>query len=148
MFKKPLLLGLLLLLVLSACGDVKEKKAAGKFGMKDKNTPVYAALQFFDEIYRGKNISGALALSSPKMARLLQSYRSNRNVQRHVLNMSFDTVEFNSHDGSAGREEFAKESSVTLFFEGKLNGNILKDFRVVKLIRPGGKWLVDEVSPY
>ncbi|MFT4994924.1 MAG: hypothetical protein ACI965_001966 [Paraglaciecola sp.] len=146
MLKTPPLLILLLLLVLSACSEVNEKKTAGKFGMMDENTPDYAALQFFDGIYRGKDISGALKLSSPKMGRLLQSYRTNRNVQRHVFNMPYDTVEFKPHAVSAGRKEFAKEAQVRLFFEGEINGNILKDLRVVKLVRPGKKWLVDEVS--
>lgn len=146
MLKKTPLLVLLLLLVLGACGGVKEKTISGKFGMMDVNTPEYAALQFFDGIYRGKDITGALELSSPKMKRLLQSYRTNRNVQRHVFNMRYDTVEFRPHAGSAGRNEFAKEIQVSLFFEGELDGNILKDLRVVKLVRPGGKWLVDEVS--
>jgi hypothetical protein len=146
MLKKVSLLVLFSLLVLGGCGDTKEKKTAGKFGMMDENIPDYAALQFFDSIYRGKDISGALALSSPSMLRLLQSYRTNRNVQRHILNMRFDSVEFKPHAGSAGRNEFAKEAQVILFFEGQLDRKILKDLRVVKLVRPGKKWLVDAVS--
>ena len=146
MLKKVSLLVLFSLLVLGGCGDTKEKKTAGKFGMIDENIPDYAALQFFDSIYHGKDISGALALSSPRILRLLQSYRTNRNVQRHILNMRFDSVEFKPHAGSAGRNEFAKEAQVTVFFEGQLDGKILKDLRVVKLVRPGKKWLVDAVS--
>lgn len=146
MLKKPPLFVLFLLLALSACGEVKKQKAAGKFGMMDENIPEYAALQFFDGIYRGQDITKALELSSPKMVRLLNSYRTNRNVQRHVLNMRYDTVEFKPHAGSAGRNEFAKEAQVTLFFEGELDGNVLKDLRVVKLVRPKNNWLVDEVS--
>jgi hypothetical protein len=146
MLKKVSLLVLFSLLVLGGCGDTKEKKTAGKVGMRDENIPDYAALQFFDSIYRGKDISGALALSSPSMLRLLQSYRTNRNVQRHILNMRFDSVEFKPHAGRAGRNEFAKEAQVILFFEGQLDRIILTDLRVVKLVRPGKKWLVDAVS--
>ena len=33
-----------------------------------------------------------------------------------------------------------------LFFEGELNGDILKDIRLVELIKIGDSWKVDEVS--
>jgi hypothetical protein len=145
MLKKTSFL-LCFLLVLTACGEMKEKKKEGKFGMMDKNIPEYAALQFFRHIYMDKDINGALVVSSPKMTRLLQSYRTNKNVQRHVLNMRFDEVKIEPHAGSAGRNEFAKDAQVTLFFEGTLDDNILKDMRVVNLVRPKNKWLVDEVS--
>jgi hypothetical protein len=138
----------LLLLFLSACdtSGIKEQKGAGKFGMLDTNIPEYAAEQFFFHIYNDKDINGALKLSSPRMERLLKSYRSNRNVQRHVLNMPFDKVEIKQLSGNAGRNEFAKDAKVTIFFEGQLDGKILKDLRVVKLLRIDKKWKVDEVS--
>lgn len=114
--------------------------------MMDDNIPEYAALQFFEHIYNDPTITQTLEYASPKMARLIKSYRINRNVQRHVLNMAFDTVEIKPNAGSAGRNEFAKEASVTLFFEGILNGDKIKDLRTIKLVRINKKWKVDEVS--
>jgi hypothetical protein len=148
MLKKFPLVIWLSLLLLSACdtSGVKEKQGAGKFGMLDTNIPEYAAEQFFVHIYNDKDITGALKLSSPRMERLLKSYRTNRNVQRHVFNMPFDTVEIRQLSGNAGRNEFAKDANVTIFFEGELDGKILKDLRAVKLLRIDKEWKVDEVS--
>ena len=133
------------LLIISAC-DGPKKSGAGKYGMMDNNIPEYAAVEFFTHIYKDKNLDGALKFASPKLSRLMKSYRINRNVQRHVLNMPYDEVEIKPKAANAGRNEFAKEASVSLFFEGTLNGQIIKDLRVVKLIRTKDGWKVDEVS--
>ncbi|MFT4940411.1 MAG: hypothetical protein ACI88A_003465 [Paraglaciecola sp.] len=145
--KSPFVVGILLVM-LTACdaGGAKDQQGAGKFGMLDTNIPEYAAEQFFVHIYNDKDINGALKLSSPRMGRLLQSYRTNRNVQRHVFNMPFDKVEIKQLSGNAGRNEFAKDATVTIFFEGQLDGKILKDLRAVKLLRIDKEWKVDEVS--
>ena len=147
MLKKTPFIVFLVLLV-SACdrGADKDQQGGGKFGMLDTNIPEYAAEQFFTHIYNDDDISGALKLSSPRMGRLLKSYRTNRNVQRHVFNMPFDTVEIKQLSGNAGRNEFAKDAKVTIFFEGELDGKILKDLRAVKLLRIDKEWKVDEVS--
>jgi hypothetical protein len=137
---------LLLSLLVYSCGGDKSAQGSGRYGMMDNNVPQYAAIQFFEHIYDDPTITEALKYASPKMARLIQSYRINRNVQRHVLNMAFDTVEIKPHASSAGRIEFAKKARVTLYFEGKLNGDMLKDLRTVKLIRINKQWKVDEVS--
>ncbi|WP_339772831.1 hypothetical protein [uncultured Paraglaciecola sp.] len=133
------------LLLISAC-DGSKSTGAGKYGMMDNNIPEYAAVEFFTHIYEDKNLNGALKFASPKLSRLMKSYRINRNVQRHVLNMPYDKVEIKPKAANAGRNEFAKEASVSLFFEGTLNGQIIKDLRVVKLIRTKDGWKVDEVS--
>ncbi|QHJ10665.1 hypothetical protein FX988_00885 [Paraglaciecola mesophila] len=136
---------LLTVFVISAC-DGPTNTGAGKYGMMDTNIPEYAAVQFFTHIYADDDLTGALEYASPKLARLMKSYRINRNVQRHVLNLTFDKVEIKPSAANAGRNEFAKEASVSLFFEGTLNGEIVKDLRQVKLIRSKSGWKVDEVS--
>ena len=136
---------LLSFFALNACDDTT-KTGAGKYGMMDTNIPEYAAVQFFTHIYEDDNIDSALDFASPKLARLMKSYRINRNVQRHVLNMAYDKVEIKPSATNAGRNEFAKEASVALFFEGTLNGEIVKDLRTVKLVRINKAWKVDEVS--
>lgn len=133
-------------MLLVSCGGGEPVKSVGKYGTMDVNVPEYAAIQFFEHIYSDPTIAQALDYSSPKMARLIQSYRINRNVQRHVLNMSFDTVEIKPNAGNAGRNEFSKEASVSLFFEGTHNGETVKDLRTVKLVRIDQQWKVDEVS--
>ncbi|GAC33826.1 hypothetical protein [Paraglaciecola polaris] len=146
-FRRPFPLFSLLfaLFMLTACDDPKST-GAGKYGMMDTNIPEYAAVQFFTHVYGDKNLDGALQFASPKLARLMKSYRINRSVQRHVLNMAFDKVEIKPGASNAGRNEFAKEASVSLFFEGTLNGEVIKDLRTVKLVRMNKGWKVDEVS--
>jgi len=130
----------------TACDKTPPKQGGGKFGMLDSGNPEFAAIEFFDHIYHSKGIEGAINVSTPKMERLLRSYHTNKGVQKHVLNMRFDKVAIQSRSRSAGRNEFAKEAQISLFFEGELDGNILKDMRLVELVKVGNDWKVDEVS--
>lgn len=136
----------LLSFALSACDGFDDKPRIGKYGMMDPNLPEYAAIEFFDHIYHDKNLDEALKLSSPTLKRLIASYHTNRNVQRHVLNLRFDKVEITPHTGSAGRNEYSKEAKVIMFFEGELNGNIIKDMRIIDLVRVDDSWKVDKIS--
>lgn len=137
---------LILALIFSACDKAPPKQGGGKFGMLDSGNPEYAAIEFFDQIYTSKNLDGAIKYSTPKMERLLRSYHTNKGVQNHVLNMRFDKVSIQPKSRSAGRNEYAKEAQISLFFEGELNGEIIKDMRVVELLRVDKDWKVDEVS--
>ncbi|GAB5379035.1 MAG: hypothetical protein Alis3KO_00300 [Aliiglaciecola sp.] len=133
-------------LALQAC-DTNKKKGAGKYGMMDTNTPDYAAVAFFEHIYRDKNLNNALAMSTPRMAKILKSYHTNRNVQRHVIDLTYDEVEIQPDTGnSVGRNEFAKSAVVTLFFTGTIHGDRVEDIRIVEMVRIDGKWLVDRVQ--
>lgn len=133
-------------LLFSACEKPTSKSSSGKFGMLDSGLPEYAAVEFFDQVYHSKDIEGAIKLSTPKMERLLRSYHTNKGVQKHVLNMRFDKVTIQPSTRSAGRNEFAKDAQLSMFFEGELDGDIIKDMRVVELIKIGKDWKIDEVS--
>lgn len=137
---------LIIVILVSACEKLSVKKGGGKFGMLDSNVPEFAAIEFFEQIYHSQDLEGAIKLSTPKMRRLLRSYHNNKGVQKHVLNMRFDKVAIQSKSRSAGRDEFAKKAQISLFFEGELNGDVLKDIRLVELIKLGDNWKVDEVS--
>lgn len=143
---KKLCLVLMIVFFASACEQGPPKKGGGKFGMLDSHVPEFAAMEFFEHIYHSKNLDGAMKLSTEKMQRLLSSYHTNKNVQKHILNMRFDKVVIQPSSRSAGRNEFAKEAKIALFFEGELNGDILKDVRTIELIRVGKDWKVDTVS--
>ncbi len=124
----------------------KAGKGAGKYGMMDTNTPDFAAVRFFEHVYRDKTLKGALSMSTPRLAKLLTSYHTNRNVQRHVFNLTYDEVEIQPDTGNTiGRNEFAKNAVVTLFFTGMRNGDKIEDIRVVEMVRQDKKWLVDKV---
>ena len=135
-------------LILVGCNKPPAVKAdgAGKYGMMDDNTPDLAAVKFFDLIYTDNDINRALKVASPKMERLLKSYHTPRNVQRHVFNLSYDEVEITVDPGNGvGRNEFAKDAVVTLLFSGTLRGDKYEDLRVVEMIKIGTKWKVDKI---
>lgn len=137
---------LIFAVLLGACEKAPPKQGGGKFGMLDSGNPEFAAIEFFEQIYHKKGIEGAIEVSTPKMQRLLRSYHTNKGVQKHILNMRFDKVSIQPRSRSAGRNEFAKEAEISLFFEGELDGEILKDMRLVELVKVGNDWKVDEVS--
>jgi hypothetical protein len=136
----------ILVVLISACDKAPTKPGGGKFGMLDDGLPEFTAIEFFEKIYHSKGIEGAIKLSTPKMERLLRSYHTNKGVQKHVLNMRFDKVAIQPSTRSAGRNEFAEDAQISLFFEGVLDGDVVKDMRVVKLIKVDKDWKVDEVS--
>ncbi|WP_051275274.1 hypothetical protein [Aestuariibacter salexigens] len=141
-----LFISLICCVLLAACSEYKAGEGAGKYGMMDPNTPEFAAVKFFESIFLDDNLDGALEFSTERMQRLLKSYHTNRNVQRHVLNLSYDSVEIMPDSGdNVGRNEFAKSAVITLFFTGYYNDDKIDDLRTVELIRESGKWRVDEV---
>jgi len=137
---------LIFAVLISACDKAPPKQGGGKFGMLDSGNPEFAAIEFFEHIYHSKGIEGAIKVSTPKMERLLRSYHTNKGVQNHVLNMRFDKVSIQPKSRSAGRNEFAKEAQISLFFEGVLDGEVFKDMRLVELVKVDKDWKVDEVS--
>ena len=134
------------LVLLQGCDSGPKPQGGGKYGMMDTNTPDYAAVAFFQHVYSDDNLKGALAMSTPRMAKLLRAYHTNRNVQRHVFDLIYDEVEIQPDTGnSIGRNEFAKSAVVTLFFTGTRYGDRYEDIRVVEMVRTGGDWKVDKV---
>ena len=133
-------------LLLSGCE--KKEQGLGRYGMLDDNTPEYAALMYMNSIYNEDNINGAIKLSSESMARMLKRYHTNRNVQRHIMNLRYDEVTVTPQSSNqVGRNQFAEEATVTLFFSGKYNGDKKEDLRTIKLIREDGNWRVDRINP-
>ena len=135
------------ILLLTACSDVKRGEGVGKYGMMAENTPEYTAVMFLYGIYNEPNLNTSLSLSSERMTRLLNNYRTNRNAQRHLLGLSYDTVEINPDGGDGvGRTEFAQKAEVTVFLTGFYQDDKIDELRTVKLIKEGGDWKVDEVE--
>lgn len=107
---------LMVVMTLTACTEAEKSSGVGKYGMMDKGTPEYAAIRFFDYLYHDDNIDRVKALSTERMDRLLDNYRTNRNFQRHVINLPYDKVEMQIDSGNSNmRSEFADRSSVTIF---------------------------------
>ncbi|WP_231730925.1 hypothetical protein [Lacimicrobium alkaliphilum] len=146
--KKLFIIPLLLILTaLTACTEADKSSGVGKYGMMDKGTPEYAAISFFDYLYHDENIERAKTLSTDRMDRLLDNYRTNRNFQRHVINLPYDKVEMQIDSGNSNmRSEFADQASITIFFTGTLHNETVQDLRTVNLTKVNGEWLVDEIE--
>lgn len=133
------------LVLIQGC-EKPEKKSVGKFGMLSENTPEYAAMMFFDALYKQPTLDAALVYSSDRMAKMITAYHTPRNVQRHLINLPYDEVTVEPETGdNIGRNEFAEKARVTLYFTGMYNGDKVDDLREVDMIREGRKWKVDNI---
>lgn len=132
------------LFLLSAC---EKEERIGRYGMLDENTPEYTAVMFIRGVYLDENLDRAVDLSTPRMARILSRYHTQKNVQRHVFNLKYDTVEVTPQTSqSVGRTEYADNANVTLFFSGLYNGDKVEDLRTLELKKVSGQWKVDKVQ--
>ncbi len=136
------LAGLLSLLI----GCEKEERI-GRYGMLDENTPEYTAVMFIRGVYSDDSIDRAVNISTDRLARVLKRYHTNNNVQRHLFNLKYDTVEVTPQTGqSIGRSEYSDSAVVTLFFSGQYNGDKVEDLRTLELLKVNGRWKVDKVQ--
>lgn len=127
-------------------GCEKEERI-GRYGMLDENTPEYAAVLFIRGIYSDKNIDRALAISTERLRKILKRYHTNKNVQRHIFNLKYDTVEVTPQSSqSVGRSEYSDSAVITLFFSGTYNGDKVEDLRTLELIKVNGEWKIDKVQ--
>lgn len=137
---------LIVLFMVTACEE--KKPGLGKYGMLDENTPEYAAVTFMYSIYQANDLDQAVQLSTDQLANILRSYHTTRNVQRHLLNLPFDSVTITPQGSSKiGRSEFADKATLTLFFSGELRGDKREDIRSVELVRIKGNWRVNDIHP-
>lgn len=135
------------LVLLSGCSEGKKSDGVGRYGMLAQGTPEYAAIEFFDHLYHDENIQETLKLSSPKMARLLKNYKTSRNFQRHVMNLTYQEVEMMVDSGNNKmRSEYSDKASVVIFFTGTDHGEKKEDLRTVNLLKISGDWRVDEIE--
>ncbi|QCZ93663.1 hypothetical protein [Salinimonas iocasae] len=131
------------LLLLTGCN----KKTDNETGEASEGTPEYAAVAFAQALYNDSDMDEALALSTDRMRRILSSYHTTRNAQRHVMNLKYDKVEIKPDGGNRiGRMQFAEKATITLFFSGSYNDERVEDLRNIHLLRQGGQWKIDRVS--
>jgi len=135
--KLPLLFLLLSTTFLFSCNQEKKEEEVSE---------KHVAIAFFDAIYNEKNIDKAILLSSASFKNELEKYHTVSNIAHRLFNMRFDSVSLHT---SAMRtqiiDEYNVEVTMTVQFTGKRNGNIVKDFKKVKLIKENDTWLVDQL---
>ncbi len=133
-----------LIFMMSGC---EKEERIGRYGMLDENTPEYTAVMFIRGVYADENINRAVEISTDRLARILKRYHTNNNIQRHLFNLKYDTVEVTPQTGqSIGRNEYADSAVVTLFFSGEYNGDKVEDLRTLELVKVNGRWKVDKVQ--
>jgi hypothetical protein len=61
--------------------------------------------------------------------------------------MSYDKVEIKPDDsGVKIRKQFKQKAKITLYFDGYLQENRLRDIKRISLVQiDGGKWLIDKI---
>jgi uncharacterized protein YcfL len=133
------LLLILTLFFVSACGGEEE--------ITNIDNPELVAVAFFDALYNEKNVQKAASVCDPKLARLLLHYQSPQAIGRHLFNMSYDKVGIKPDDsGVKIRKQFKKKAVITLYFDGYLQENRLKDVKRISLVQiDGEKWVINKI---
>ena len=127
-------------LFLIACGD------DGPDIKGDTNSPEFAAITFFHAMYNDQDLAKVMEMSTPKLARIIQSYGSTKQFARNVINMQFDSVNLEVDQTSRSvRKIYGDNATITLIFSGQLNGNKVDDMRSIKLIKVKSTWFVEKI---
>ncbi len=135
---------------LSGCSSEEEVMTVDKKGGDiNVNSPEYAAIKFFEHIYNDDNINGALPYCSESLQRMITRYHTNRNVQRHVLNLPYDTVSMEVRGGESRFEQISgKRSTIVLYFSGLLHGKKIDEIRKVELSSRSGSWKIQRITEF
>jgi hypothetical protein len=135
------LLAVLLLLLVSSCGDETPAPATSV------DVPEVIAVKFFEAVLLRNDLKEARKYVSPTMARVLDTYSSGRGYARTVLNMRFDQVTINIEDSNKSvREMYNSTTDVMLIFIGTYDGDKQVDMRMVRMEKYRGKWLLAEIK--
>jgi uncharacterized protein YcfL len=138
MYKINLLI-LLTLFLVSACGSDDE--------ITQIDNPELVSVAFFNALYNEKDVKKAASVCDTKLARLILHYKSPQAVARHLFNMSYDKVVVKPDDsGVKIRKQFKKKAKITLYFDGYLQDNHLKDVKRLSLIQLNdGRWVINAI---
>ena len=130
-----------LLMLLLACRE-EQPSVNAQWG-----SPEYIATEFFHALYIENNLEKAKRLSTPKYADLMESYGSVRQVERTLINLSFDSVEIRvNRSGGNLREQYEDQADIELLLTGQHNGKKVDEMRVVEMIQQNGNWVVQSVK--
>lgn len=131
----------LALLIINGCDN--DSRPFSKVG----SDPEEIAISFVKSIYETDSLEYAKSLSSPRLAALIDRYRTNRNVQKNLFYQMYDKVDIQSESqGRAGRQEYAKQATIVVLLKGEYNGDIIVQIRKVRLSRDGRDWQVNAVE--
>lgn len=127
-----------LLIFLIGCNEKPE--------ITEIDNPEEIAVAFFDAIYNQKDVKKAASVCTPKLARIIMSYKSPEAVARHMFNMKYDKVEIKPDDsGVKVREQFKGSATITLYFDGYYFEDRLKDVKRISLVQSDKGWVINKL---
>ena len=108
--KRVIGISAILLTILLTSGCDNDSRAFSKIG----SDPEEIAISFVESIYESDSLDYAKSISSPRLAGLIDRYRTNRNVQKNLFYQMYDKFDIQSESqGRAGRQEYAKQAYST-----------------------------------
>jgi len=149
-YRLRFIIGLMCLVWLTGCEQKADDSEVGVGGnsLLIEGTPEYSAVEFVRCIYDDNNLETAIGLSTERLARILKKYHTNRNVQRHLLNLKYDSVIITPQSSNrVGRSEFAEKATITVFLSGMYEEDKIEDIRSFDLVNENGMWLVSRIHP-
>ncbi|WP_395343572.1 hypothetical protein PN836_003655 [Ningiella sp. W23] len=137
-----------IVIFLSACQQEKEEEvSAGRYGMMSTDTPQYSAVVFMQALYRDDNLNRVVELSTERFARIVKGHHTNKNVQRHLLNLRLDEMTVDPvSGGSLIMSEFNEDAQIEVKIVGQFNGEQLVDLKTLHMQRRSGKWFVNDIT--
>lgn len=145
---KFILFALLSAILLSACSDGQEEEiSTGKYGMLSTNSPQFTAVVFIRAIYNDQTLDRAIEVSDERFARILQNHHTNKNVQRHMLNLRLDSMTVDPvSGGTLLLSDAQKEAQIEVKIIGNYEGNQIVDLKTISMVRESGNWLVTGIK--
>ena len=126
--------------ILSGCGSEDAPKG-------EKNTPGNVATLYFDALYNQNDLNKAMEYATPKMARIMKSYRTAGQFARNLVNMQYDEVVIEvDMTNMSLREQYGDKANINLIFTGYFNGKKIDDMRSVKMMRKKGNWYIEKIN--
>ncbi|GHF01858.1 hypothetical protein [Thalassotalea profundi] len=128
-----------IMFLLSACTDNEEE-------ISDIENPEKVAVAFFEALYNEKNAKKAASVCSPRLARIVNHYKSPNAIARHLFNMSYDKVDIKPDDsGVKVREQFKDAAVITVYFDGTYQNGRFKNVKRLSLIQIDDHWVIDKI---
>lgn len=123
-------------LFLAACGSPESKKM-----------PEEVAYDFVNAVYNTKNIDVIKKNSVSKLAGLVDHYRSNKMIQRNIMQLTLDTATIEVSDvGGDFFRKSKKDVKVEFHIRGKYQGGIKADDRFLTMTWQSDRWKVKRIT--
>lgn len=144
---KYTILTLFFALMISGCVENPEEEiSAGRYGMMSTDTPQHTAVVFIRAIYNEPDLERAIEMSDERFGRILQNHHTNKNVQRHMLNLRLDNMSVDPvSGGTLILSDVQKEAAIEVKIVGNFKGREIIDLKTLSMVRESGSWVVVDI---